>query len=179
MANTLFTLWTVLMLMSQSGSCAEITQDSHKRCPALRVPCHVDRAQWVETSVSAWRSEVQVLDQRTDIPPVALFHWNRNRCNEIATHLEHYSCKTVTGAHLFHPSLPSFVISTEQSEWRYPYRFHIKSIVSCTTCNAQNICSDLLKSMLRHWTLCGDVKTRGFAFDPQNLATGAWGSDMQ
>ena len=38
MANTLFTLWTVLMLMSQSGSCAEITQDSHKRCPALRVP---------------------------------------------------------------------------------------------------------------------------------------------
>ena len=86
-ANTLFTLWTVLMLMSQSGSCAEITQDSHKRCPALRVPCHVDRAQWVEKSVSAWRSEVQVPDQRTDIPPVALFHWNRNRCNEIPTHL--------------------------------------------------------------------------------------------
>ena len=87
MANTLFTLWTVLMLMSQSGSCAEITQDSHKRCPALRVPCHVDRAQRGETSVSAWRSEVQVPDQRTDIPPAALFHWNRNRCNEILTHL--------------------------------------------------------------------------------------------
>ena len=76
----------------------------------------------------------------------------RCRCwtNELIFHLEHYSCKTVTGAHLFHPSLPSFVISTERSEWRYPYRFHIKSIVSCTTCNAQNICSDLLKSMLRH-----------------------------
>ena len=87
MAKTLFTLWTVLMLMSQSGSCAEITQDSHKRCPALRVPCHVNRAQRVETSVSAWRSKVQVPDQRTDIPPAALFHWNRNRCNEIPTHL--------------------------------------------------------------------------------------------
>ena len=101
-----------------------------------RFCCQMQRIRYIRRCFrlfSAWRSEVQVLDQRTDIPPVALFHWNCNRCNEIATHLEHYSCKTVTGAHLFHPSLPSFVISTERSEWRYPYRFHIKSIVSCRT----------------------------------------------
>ena len=44
-----------IKMMILATACAEITQNSHKRCPALRVPCHVERARWVETSVCACR----------------------------------------------------------------------------------------------------------------------------